>query len=456
MDIQDTWQAALSEIELSITRANFVTWFKNSFPVKKENGVVIIACHNGFTKEWLENRYHKIILKALRNIDQDIKTIEYVIQPSGKKLEHKIVRKPTVVAEPDIAPLDLGGITVDRDTNLNTRYTFDAFIVGSHNELAHAAARAIAENPGIKYNPLFIYGGVGLGKTHLMHAIGNDVKKRFGEKKRIKYVTSEQFSEDLVDAIRKQKMNEFKQTYRSFDVLLIDDVQFFAGKDKLQEELFHTFNDLHTKNKQIVFSSDRPPKAIPSIEDRLRSRFEGGMIADISMPDLATRIAILKAKLIQKQANLDDKTLEVVAFTVQKNIRELEGALNRILTYTVIKGKEPSSKEVETILSELAHPNTKNITTKSITKAIIDYYDITEEGLLKQSRAKELVKPRQVLMFLLREILKLSYPTIGDKLGGRDHTTVIHACEKIEKALEYDMQLSQEINALKEKIYYNA
>lgn len=446
----------MNEIELTITRANFVTWFKNSYPIRKENGTVVIACHNGFTREWLEKRYHKTILKALRDIDREIKSIEYIIQPGAKKLDHKLNHKTVVVLEPDSASLDLGGITVDRETNLNTRYTFDTFIVGSHNELAHAAARAIVETPGMKYNPLFIYGGVGLGKTHLMHAIGNEIKVKFGTKKRIKYVTSEQFSEDLVDAIRKQKMNEFKQTFRSFDVLLIDDVQFFAAKDKLQEELFHTFNDLHTKNKQIVFSSDRPPKAIPSIEDRLRSRFEGGMIADISMPDLSTRIAILKAKLQQKQAVLDEKLLEVIAFAVQKNIRELEGALNRILTYTTIKGKEPTPKETETILSELTHPNTKNVTAKNITKAVMDFYDISEEGLLKQSRAKELVKPRQVLMYLLREILKLSYPTIGGKLGGRDHTTVIHACEKIEKAIEYDMQLSQEINTLKEKIYYNA
>ncbi len=456
MDIHDTWQAALNEIELSITRANFVTWFKNSFPVKKENGTVVIACHNGFTKEWLEKRYHKIILKALRDIDEDVKSVEYIIHPAARKQEHRIAHKPAVIVEPDIAPLDLGGITVDRDTNLNARYTFDSFIVGSHNELAHAAARAISENPGIKYNPLFIYGGVGLGKTHLMHAIGNDIKARFGQKKRIKYVTSEQFSEDLVEAIRKQKMNEFKRTFRAIDVLLIDDVQFFAAKDKLQEELFHTFNDLHTKNKQIVFSSDRPPKAIPSIEDRLRSRFEGGMIADISMPDLATRIAILKAKLLQKQASLDEKTLEVIAFAVQKNIRELEGALNRILTYAAIKGRDPSPKEVETILSELTHPNAKTVTAKTILKTIVEFYDISEDGIMKQSRAKELVKPRQVLMYLLREVLKLSYPAIGGKLGGRDHTTVIHACEKIGEQLEYDMQLSQEINAIKEKIYYAA
>jgi len=453
MELQELWEAALNEIELSISRANFATWFKNSYPSKRDDGTITIACHNGFTKEWLENRYNKIILRSLRAIDPKVKNLEYVIQIPVKKPERKQQARPAISLERDMQ-LELGGIAVDKDTNLNSRYSFENFVVGSHNELAHAAALAVTENPGTKYNPLFIYGGVGLGKTHLIQAVGNALREKYGSKKRITYITSEQFSETLVNAIRKQTMNEFKQIFRTVDLLLIDDVQFFAGKDKVQEELFHTFNDLHTKNKQIVFTSDRPPKAIPSIEERLRSRFEGGMIADISFPDLETRIAILKSKLMQKQADLDDTLLETIALSIQRNIRELEGALNRILTYSKIKGKNPTPKEAESILSELVHPNAKNINLKTITKVIMEYYDIDEQGLLKQSRAKEFVRPRQIAMYLLREILKMSYPTIGSKLGGRDHTTVIHACEKIGKSLAYDLELSQEISALKEKIYY--
>ncbi|MFN7088244.1 MAG: chromosomal replication initiator protein DnaA, partial [Candidatus Paceibacteria bacterium] len=290
MTLEELWQAALSEIELNLSRASFITWFKNSQLIEKRaDGTATIACHNNFAKEWLENKYHKSILKALRNLDQEIKAVEYVIYNPRIKPERRR-QEPRLVISLE-SQLNLPELTVDRETNLNPRYTFDNFIVGASNEIAHAAAMAVSESPGTKYNPLFIYGGVGLGKTHLLQAIGNAAKKKYGNRRKIRYVTSERFADDLVNAIRKQTVDEFKANFRQLDIFLIDDVQFFAGKEKTQEEFFHTFNALYEKNKQIVFTSDRPPRAISSIEERLKSRFEGGMIVDIGYPDLETRIA---------------------------------------------------------------------------------------------------------------------------------------------------------------------
>lgn len=450
MELKEIWQTALNDIEISISRASFITWFKNSSLIRKEGGTAIIACHNGFTKEWLENKYHKLILKALRNIDIEIKTIEYTVKVEPKSQTRTTQQRTLIYSES--MPLELGGYVVDKETGLNQKYSFDNFIVGSNNEVAYAASLASGQNPGNAYNPLFVYGGVGLGKTHLMHALGNAIKEKF-PKKKIKYITTEKFLSDIVSAIRTKTIAELKDKFRSLDVLLIDDIQFIAGKDKTQEELFHIFNTLYSHNKQIAFASDRPPKAIASIEERLRSRFGGGMIADIGLPDLETRIAILKAKAQRENIVLQEKTIETIAKQIQKNIRELEGALNRISAYVKVKGKEPSEKEVEALLSDISRSSTKTMTPKQLLKAVIDFYDLTEEKILKKSRSQELVRPRQVAMYLMREVLKLSYPNIGEKLGGKDHTTVIHACEKIEKELVFDTQLSQEINSIKEKIF---
>ncbi|HCI05245.1 TPA: chromosomal replication initiator protein DnaA, partial [Patescibacteria group bacterium] len=288
---------------------------------------------------------------------------------------------------------------------------------------------------------------------HLLHAIGNAIKERFNQKKKIKYITAEKFLNDLITSIRTKTIDELKHKFRSLDVLLIDDIQFISKSEKTQEELFHIFNSLYEKNRQIIFSSDRPPKAIASIEERLRSRFEGGMIADITLPDLETRMAILKAKAQRENVVLNEKTIETIARNIQKNIRELEGAFNRVTAYIKVKGKEPLEKEIEALLSDISRPNNKILTPKQVIKAVIDFYDLTEESLLRKSRSQELVKPRQVAMYLMREVLKMSYPNIGEKLGGKDHTTVIHACEKIEKELVFDTQLSQEINSIKEKVF---
>ncbi|MBI2633895.1 MAG: chromosomal replication initiator protein DnaA [Parcubacteria group bacterium] len=453
MTLEELWQAALSDIELNISRANFVTWFKNSQLLeKRSDGTATIACHNNFAKEWLENKYQKFILRALRNLDQDIRSIEFIIQNQAIKAA-KRRPEPRLIVSLD-TQLNLPDINVDRETNLNPKYAFGNFIVGSANELAHAAAQSVAESPGLKYNPLFIYGGTGLGKTHLLQAVGNALRLH-DPKKKIKYVTSERFTDDLVSAIRKQAVDEFKANFRHLDLLLIDDIQFFAGKEKTQEEFFHTFNALHERNKQIIFTSDRPPKAIPAIEERLRSRFEGGMIVDIGYPDVETRMAILKTKSQEAGFLLEDNVLEFIANKIQRNIRELEGALNRVIFHAKMRGRQPTIPEAEAILAEILQHYTKVITAKQVIKTVSEFYDISDNDLIKKSRKKDVVKPRQIAMYLLREELKTSYPAIGEKFGNRDHTTVIHACEKIKTDLGRDQKLVQEINTIREKIFAN-
>jgi len=451
MDLKQIWDKALSEIELNISRANFITWFKNSRPLKKDGNKFIVACQNTFTKEWLENKYQKLIITALKNVDNEIKSVEFVIAPLEKEqtFKRKNIPKINLTSQDQ---LDLTNLIVDKETQLNSKYTFENFIVGANNELAQAAALSICENPGTKYNPLFIYGGVGLGKTHLLHAIGNYLKEH-QKKFKIRYLTTEKFTEDLVSSILNNTVESFKKTFKSIDLLLLDDIQFITHKDKTQEILFSIFNTLYEKNKQIVFSSDRPPKAIPYLEERLRSRFEGGMTVDIGSPDFETRIAILKEKTKEKDMVLDTEIIETIAANVQKNVRELEGALNRVINYIKVKNTIPSSKEVEKIISEIAHPLNKNVTPKQIIKTVVEFYGLEENLIFNKSRSQELVKPRQIIMYLLRDSLHMSYPSIGQKLGGKDHTTVMHACEKIEKELSYNVQLLQELNLIKEKLF---
>ena len=453
MDAQKLWQATLSEIELILSKASFNTWFKTTCITKHEGHSVTVGCTNNFTKEWLENKYHKIVLKALRTLDPNIKFVEYIIttNPSLKPSQKKS-SAPLFETIPVENQLELGGYAVDRDTGLNARYTFESFVVGSHNELAHAAALAVTEKPGAQYNPLFIYGGGGLGEKHLLQAIGHTGYENSKKKKKITYITSQKFTEDIVTAIRRETIDDLKKGFRATDILLIDDIQFIAGKDKTQEELFHIFNTLYQNNKQIVFTSDRPPKAISSIEDRLRSRFEGGMIVDIGIPDYETRIAIIKTKLQHIGVSLNDEIVGRIATNAQRNIRELEGTLNRILAYVKVRQTPPTAKEIDQLLEDIARPHTKHITPKQVMKIVGDFYDLDEAHMMKKSRSKELVKPRQIIMYFLRDILKMSYPNIGEKMGGKDHTTVIHACEKIERELSYNTTLSQEIATIKERI----
>ncbi|NMB92465.1 MAG: chromosomal replication initiator protein DnaA [Parcubacteria group bacterium] len=456
MNSKDLWKAALGEIQLNISKANFLTWFKDTFIIEQKGDTVSLGVPSNFAKDWLNNKYHKTILQALNHLDPNIVKVEYIVTEGNSALE-KIKKarssRKKIKEEPILEQqLNFQELTIDPETNLNPRYTFETFIVGSNNELAHAAALAVTENLGSKYNPLFIYGGVGLGKTHLLQAIGNKVKKE-NKKLKIKYASSEKFIDELVKAIGKQNMDTFKAAFRNVDLLLIDDVQFIAGKDKTQEELFHTFNNLYEKNKQIVFTSDRPPKAIPSIEERLRSRFEGGMIADIGYPDFETRLAILQAKVQAAHVNIDDKILRYIAEVIPKNIRELEGALNRVIARSRLQDTPLTLEESKKILTAIINNMHQFIPLKDVLNKVASFYDLSQEELINHSRKKELVKPRQVAMYLLREELKYSYTNIAEKLGHRDHTTVIHACKKIEMEINKNPIFNQEITLIKEMLY---
>ena len=452
MNYEELWQAALGEIELNLSRANFITWFKNTGVVEKKEGTAIIGVPNGFSKEWLASKYYKLVLKALRNVSPEIKEVNFIISSAPAKTV-ELIKKPKKeksIILPD-EQVGFDELDANKETNLNPRYTFGSFIVGPFNELAHAAAQGVAQSLGTLYNPLFIYGGVGLGKTHLLQAIGNEITGR--PKKKVKYISSEKFASELINALKNGQIEKFKDDYRKIDALVIDDVQFLAGKEKTQEEFFHTFNALYQKNKQIVISSDRPPKAISTLEERLRSRFEGGMIADISYPEYETRLVILKAKLDEKKIALPNEILEYIAANIKKNIRELEGALNRVLAFVKLNHITPTINQTAKILSTIISAPRKRIDYKNIIKIVSDFYDISTDDLITKCRKREVVWPRQIIMYLMREELKNSYPFIGEKMGGRDHTTVMYACEKLSKEIEDNENLQQEISLIKEKIY---
>lgn len=447
MTKEELWQAVLAQVQLNISQANFATWFKNTKILSQEDGEIIISVPNSFVKEWLEQKYNKIVFKILHGLDEDIKEVKYII---GKS-ELKVFKKAPIIL-PEVGQLEFREFKIDKETNLNQRYTFDNFVVGPFNELAQAAAFAVSKSPGFVYNPLFIYGGVGLGKTHLLQAIGNEVIKNFPQK-RVKYVPSEKFTAGVVASIRNHQMEAFKSKYRVIDVLIIDDVQFLAGKEKTQEEFFHNFNALYEKNKQIVLSSDRPPKAIPALTERLRSRFEGGMIADISYPDFETRLAILKTKAQEIKIDIPEEVLNYVAEIIQKNIRELEGALNILAANQKLQNQPLNQEIAKSLLKNLIISYNKTATPKKIIQVVAEFYDLKEKDLISSSRKKEIVKPRQVAMYLLRKELKGSYPFIGRKLGDKDHTTVIHSFDKISRELEVDKNLEEEINLIKQRLF---
>lgn len=458
MDKQEIWHVVLTKIELSISRPSFLTWFQETGIIGIENGDVTVGVPNGFAKEWLQNKYHKTILHTLREISPEIKDIHYVIgkvDDASRHLFFKNQNRKKTSALTDVTDQDeytIPDLTIDSETNLNPRYTFDTFIVGSFNELANAAARSVIKNPGSVYNPLFFYGGVGLGKTHLIQAIGNMLIKE-NPRFKVKYITSEKYMGEIVDALRNQEMNKLKEKYRSVDALIIDDIQFISRTEKMQEEFFHTFNALYQKNKQIIISSDRPPHAIASLEERLRSRFEGGMTADIGLPDYETRLTILKSKADFKKTVIHEKILMYIAEHIKANIRELEGALNKIVMHSRSLNTVITLEAAEKIvLSHISAPK-KFVSAKKIIKAVSDFYDMDEKDLINQSRKRDVVKPRQIAMYLMREELKSSYPSIGEKFGGRDHTTAIHSCEKIEQELEKTPEFSEEIKAIREKVY---
>jgi chromosomal replication initiator protein len=448
MNNLELWQSVLAQMQFHISKANFATWFQNTEIISKENEKVIISVPNAFSKEWLSNKYNKLILKTLHNIDDSIKDLEFIIKPQPNKNN---IFKSIEGEKAEEIQLKFDEFKINKETNLNPRYTFNSFVVGSFNELAHAAALAVADNPGFTYNPLFIYGGTGLGKTHLIQAIGNKITEDL-KKKKVKYISSEKFVSSIVSAIRTNSMEVFKASLAPIDVLILDDIQFIAGKNKSQEEFFHVFNSLYEKNKQIILSSDRPPNAIAELEERLRSRFEGGMIADVSLPDYETRLVILKTKLQEKNMELSEEILDYIATNVKKNIRELEGALNKLLVY----GKINQTLDLETVkklLKGFVFSPFDVANYKKIIETVAKFYNLEEKNLFDPTRRKEIVKPRQIAMFLLRKELKYSFPAIARKFGGKDHTTAIYAYKKILQENEENNKLTEELNLIKQRIY---
>lgn len=468
MNTHELWQATLGELELKLSKAHFTTWFRNTFIVDYDNNEVVVGVPNTFTKAWLEKKYHKDILQALQNItEQPLKGLGYRVET--RPIEPKAIvfgaEKQEVCPQAQQASHQayeiaesLGFTATEQEmgtrfASLNNNYTFNTFVVGKQNELAFAAAQAVAAHPGGTYNPVFIYGDVGLGKTHLLHAIGHHIKK-INPNAKVLYASCEHFTNDFIQAVRSGKAKEFKDRYRTVDLLLIDDIQFITGKEGTQEEFFHTFNALHQENKQIVISSDRPPKAIAALEKRLLSRLEWGMLVDIGAPDLETRIAILQIKCQKRGIDLARDILHHIASNISSNVRELEGALNKIVAYHQFKNLDPTLETVKPIIDGFDLNNIKKtVSPKHIIQTVSEYFDIDIADVLGKSREKRLAFPRQIIMFLLREEMNISYPSIGQELGGRDHTTAMHAYTKIQKTLKANDQLKRDLDLIKQKMY---
>jgi chromosomal replication initiator protein len=427
MQAEQAWQSVLGQLQMEMPRASFDTWVRDTRPLSYDKGVLTIGVRNAYARDWLENRLTSTVSSLLDGVMESNVAVNFVV--SHGEVEHfEIIDSP----ESD-QPYQPEIVKVHNPT-LNPRYTFENYVVGSGNRLAHAACLAVAEKPARAYNPLFLYGGVGLGKTHLLHAIGNACHARGLN---LLYVSSEEFTNDLINAIRTHTTQAFREKYRSIDVLLVDDIQFIAGKESTQEEFFHTFNTLHGQDKQIIVSSDRPPKALVTLEERLRSRFEWGLSADIQPPDLETRLAILRYKAEHARRVVPDEILETIANRVQSNIRELEGALNRILAFADLSGSPLTTDLVNVALADLL-PQRADIKPHQIVNEVANYYELTTEKLISRDRSRNIARPRQIAMYLLREEIDVSLPQIGEVLGGRDHTTVMHAVDKIEKIIKGD------------------
>lgn len=453
MSNDQIWQAVLGELELHISKASFTTWFAHTSIGLFENEKVVVCVPNTFTKTWLEKKYHKHILSSLQNITQRrIREISYqIVQNSPQKIQKQVPEKQKTV----LTPIQNSPQKIQKNSSpFNLKYLFNSFVVGKTNELAYAACKAITEKPGEAYNPLFIYGGVGLGKTHLLQAIANTMVQKGTAIERIRYVSSEKFTNEYIQTVQSGEARGFKDRYRNIDILLIDDVQFFSGKERTQEEFFHTFNHLHQQNKQIVLTSDRSPKEIKALENRLLSRFEWGMIVDIAAPDLETRIAIFEKKCEEKGFFLDKDIITLVAENITTNIRELEGVLNRIIANHQLRKQKPTKESVEEIIMSIKPRKTRgSVAPKTIISAVGDYFEVSLSDLLGKSREQKISFPRQIIMFLLREELGHSFPAIGNELGGRDHTTALHAHTKIKNEITKNEKLKNDIELLKEKIY---
>jgi chromosomal replication initiator protein len=449
------WSQVQEELRFQLAKRTYDMWLKNTSVVSADGGTFRIGVPSKLAKDWLEDRFSGLIQETLQAVTGSEVDIDFVIAPSGHRPAHTLFddddRRPENGHENGNEPAgEVAGIA---PSELNARFRFSSFVVGHNSQFAHAAAKAVAEAPGDSYNPLFLYGGVGLGKTHLMHAIGHEVHDRF-PRKRVVYLTSEQFTNEVISSIATARMGEFRHKYRTVDVLLIDDVQFLAGKDRTKEEFFHTFNALHEINKQIVISSDRPPKEIPTLEDRLRSRFEWGLIADIQPPDFETRLAILHSKLGDGGSLIPEEVLSFIAHKVQRNIRELEGALTRVQAFAAVHQRQVDEDEAARLLSDIIPAGTrKPINVERIQALVADYYNVTLDDMKGKRRDKHIVFPRQVAMYLVREETPSSLPAIGKAFGGRDHTTALHSIEKIANELKEDERLRYEVQAIREKLY---
>ncbi|MFH0755223.1 MAG: chromosomal replication initiator protein DnaA [bacterium] len=435
------WNKILSQIEISISKANFSMWFKDTYIIKQEDGAVFLGVPNVFVKDWLINKYHKDILKNLRSFGEHVRSVEYIV---SKKEEQDIMKEKIENIYANKLPLE--NFYINKEDNLNPKYTFDTFVIGPFNELAHAASQAILKKTAI-YNPLFIFGSTGHGKTHLIQAVGNYFKKTEPNKK-IFYLTSEKFTKDYLDSLNSGNINNFKEKYKKYDLLIVDDIQFLSAKTKTQEELFSLFNNFHDNGKQLIFSSDKHPNFIPDLEERIKSRFNAGMIVEIQKPDFESRIQIFRKKSSLMSLYLSNEIIEFLASFIEGNIRELEGVLNLVLCQTSLKNKDLNINEIKELLKNISKPK-KNIPIKEVIKIISEFYGIEENDIFKKSRKKEVIKPRQVIMYILREDFNISFPSIGDKIGNRDHSTVIHSYEKIKNDLKNDSELAQEINQIR-------
>ena len=446
--LSQIWEAALGEIEIQVSRPNFVTWFKNSQLLAKKGNGACVGLPNNFAKEWIENKYAKVVLGALRSLEGSIMKVDFVV--AGSK--NAPVRPAKQTTLPETQQQSFPEFKIDSETGLNPRYSLSSFVVGKSNELAYAAATAIIEDVGRKYNPLFLYGGVGLGKTHLVQAVGNEITKKYQGKIRVKYAPAEKFTNDVIWAFKNKRLETVKEKYHSVDVLILDDIQFIAGKQATEEEFFHAFNALHQQNKQIIISSDKPPKFMPELAERLRSRFEGGIIVDISYPDYELRYAVLKTKAQERGLMLSEPVFDLLANKIQRTLREMEGILNKLHFHQRTKQVEITPKMAEEILCELLQEPNRSISPAAVIKAVADVYEISMAEITGASRRRELVGPRQIAMFLLRDMLDLSYPNIGDKMGKRDHTTALYAFEKISAEINKNQTLNQKILSIKELI----
>jgi chromosomal replication initiator protein len=446
MNAQTAWQATVGQLQMEMSKASFDTWVRSAEFINCESSCITIGVPNAYARDWLEKRLTSTVGRILSNLLEAPHEVKFIVH-------HKDYDEPVEVAtevkpQKSNTPLMNEAVSTTQPT-INSRYTFESFVVGTSNRLAHAACMAVAENPAHAYNPLFLYGGVGLGKTHLLHAIGDLARQRG---KNVLYVTSEDFTNELINSIRTHSTQAFRERYRFIDVLLIDDIQFISGKESTQEEFFHTFNTLHDQEKQIVISSDRPPKAMSTLEERLRSRFEWGLIADIQPPDLETRTAILRSKAERMRREVPANIIDFIAHQFQSNIRELEGALTRVVAYADLRGKALTIDLAEVALTDMI-PQQGQLEPDRVVDVVASSFGISREKLMGRERTREAALPRQVVMYLLREEANVSLPQIGEVLGGRDHTTVIYACEKVADLIERDDRLRRQIVQIRETLY---